>query len=230
MIILKVLNFELGFALCTLSFALLRQQMVEKDLRARGITNERVLSAFRRVPREEFVPEIFKKEAYADYPLAIGNDQTISQPYVVALMTQAVNPRLTDKVLEIGTGSGYQAAILSLLVKKVYTVERLESLADSAKDRLTRLGFSNIELKIGDGSNGWEERSPFDAILVTAAGPKIPKALKRQLVISGRLIIPVETGFGWQDLRLVIKKGEKNFVEESLGPVAFVPLIGKEGY
>lgn len=207
-------------------FGLLRQQMVNKDLRARGISNERVLAAFLQVPREEFVPEMFKKEAYADYPLPIGDGQTISQPFVAALMTEALGPKEDDRILEIGTGSGYQAAILSLLCKEVLTIERIEDLAKIAKERFQRLGLSNIKVKIGDGSLGWKEAAPFDGIIVTAAAAKVPPALKEQLKIGGRLIIPVNTklGFGQQDLLILTKKKNGSFSRENLGGVAFVPL------
>ena len=213
-------------------FGLLRQQMVDEDLRKRGITNERVLSAFLKVPREEFIPDELKEEAYADYPLPIGQGQTISQPFVVALMTEALEVKADDRILEVGTGSGYQAAILSLLCKEVFTIERIESLGKAVQEKFKRLGFFNIKVKNGDGSLGWKDRAQFDGIMVTAAAAKVPPALKEQLRIGGRLVIPVNTkaGLGHQDLLVLAKNKKNNFIKENLGVVAFVPLIGQKDH
>lgn len=210
-------------------FYLLRQHMVNEDLRARGIKDERVLSAFLKIPREEFVEDELKEEAYADYPLPIGDGQTISQPFVVALMTEALDVGVGDKILEVGTGSGYQAAIISLLCQEVLTIERIEGLAKVAKERFQRLSLPNITVKIGDGSLGWKEEAPFDGIIVTAAAASVPLSLKEQLAIGGRLVIPVNTksGLGQQDLLILTKKKNGSFSRENLGGVAFVPLITK---
>jgi len=215
-----------------MNFLEARQRMVTEDLRGRGITNERVLSAFLQVPREEFILDELKEEAYADYPLPIGDGQTISQPFVVALMTEALEVGVRDKVLEVGTGSGYQAAILSLLCQEVLTIERIKDLAKNAKERFQRLGLSNIRVKIGDGSLGWKDQPPFDGIIVTAAAASIPPVLKEQLKIGGRLVIPVNTnaGLGHQDLLVLTKNKKNNFIKENLGVVAFVPLIGQKDH
>jgi len=206
----------------------LRRKMVEEQIIARGIKDKKVISAFLKVPREEFVPEDLKKYAYIDSPLSIGEGQTISQPYIVALMTEALKLKGGEKVLEIGTGSGYQSAILAEIGCEVYSVERIESLAKKAENILRKLGY-NVKIKIGDGTLGWEEYSPYDRIIVTAAGPKIPDTLLFQLSENeGRLIMPVGDRF-FQDLILVIKRG-KEIEKISLGGCQFVPLIGKEGW
>jgi len=202
--------------------------MVEEQIIARGIKDKKVISAFLKVPREEFVPEDLKKYAYIDSPLSIGEGQTISQPYIVALMTEALKLKGYEKVLEIGTGSGYQAAILAEIGCEVYSVERIESLAKRAESLLKKLGY-NVKIKIGDGTLGWEEYSPYDRIIVTAAGPKIPETLLAQLSENeGRLIMPIGDRF-FQDLILVIKRG-KEIEKINLGGCQFVPLIGKEGW
>jgi len=206
----------------------LRRKMVEEQIIARGIKDKKVISAFLKVPREEFVPEDLKKYAYIDSPLSIGEGQTISQPYIVALMTEALKLKGGEKVLEIGTGSGYQSAILAEIGCEVYSVERIESLAKKAENILRKLGY-NVKIKIGDGTLGWEEYSPYDRIIVTAAGPKIPDTLLFQLSEKeGRLIMPVGDRF-FQDLLLVIKRG-KEIEKINLGGCQFVPLIGKEGW
>jgi protein-L-isoaspartate(D-aspartate) O-methyltransferase len=209
-------------------FTRMRQKMVETQIRARDIKNERVLRVMERVPRHEFVPSEAQILAYSDGPLPIGYGQTISQPYIVALMTELLKPEPLDKVLEIGTGSGYQAAVLAEIVKEVYTIEILEPLYLSAKDNLERLGYDNVHIRLGDGTKGWPEQAPFDKVIVTAAGLKIPDALIGQLKEGGLIVIPV----GEQDGQ-VLMVGEKKAGElktfESV-PVRFVPLIDeKEG-
>jgi len=206
----------------------LRKKMVEEQIIARGIKDKKVISAFLKVPREEFVPENLKEYAYQDSPLSIGEGQTISQPYIVALMTEALKLKGNEKVLEIGTGSGYQSAILAEIGCEVYSVERIEPLAKKAENVLKKLGY-NVKIKIGDGTLGWEEYSPYDRIIVTAAGYEIPNSLLYQLSENeGRLIMPVGDKF-FQDLILVIKKG-KDIKKVNLGGCQFVPLIGKEGW
>jgi len=206
----------------------LRERMVEEQIKARGVRDKRVIDAFLRVPRHEFVPPESKVEAYNDYPLSIGGGQTISQPYMVALMTELLRLKGDEKVLEIGTGSGYQTAILAELAGEVYTVERIETLLQRAKNVLDRLGLKNIFYKVGDGSEGWREYAPFDGIIVTAASPEVPAPLLEQLGEGGRLVIPVGEKYS-QNLVRVIKKGER-FKEENFGPCVFVPLIGEFGW
>ncbi|HID29204.1 MAG TPA: protein-L-isoaspartate(D-aspartate) O-methyltransferase [Desulfobacterales bacterium] len=205
-----------------------KKTMLKEHLKARGIDDKRVLAAFDAVPREEFVPERFCDLAYADRPLAIGNGQTISQPYTVAFMTQLLDPQPADIVLEVGTGSGYQAAILSQLVEKVYTIERFQKLADGARKVLKRLEYGNIEVRVGDGSEGWPEKAPFDGIIVTAAAPEIPQPLIEQLKVGGRLVIPVGSGL-FQDM-LTITKTETGLEKEIRPGFRFVPLVGKHGF
>ncbi|NOZ64107.1 MAG: protein-L-isoaspartate(D-aspartate) O-methyltransferase [Caldiserica bacterium] len=206
----------------------LRKRMVEEQIKRRGIRDKRVIDAFLKVPRHEFVPPESKVEAYNDYPLPIGGGQTISQPYMVALMTELLRLKGNEKVLEIGTGSGYQTAILAELAGEVYTVERIESLLQRAKEILDRLGFKNIFYRVGDGTEGWREYSPFDGIIVTAASPKVSAPLLEQLREGGRLVIPVGERYS-QDLVRITKKGER-FKEENFGPCVFVPLIGEFGW
>lgn len=194
----------------------------------RGISDERVREAFRKVPRHEFVSKSLSKEAYADHPLPIGESQTISQPYMVALMTECLRLKGGERVLEIGTGSGYQTAILAELAKEVYSVERLQALSIRAKENLDRLGYKNIKTKVGDGTLGWEDHAPYDSILVTAGAPEVPPALIKQLNENGRLAIPVGGTFS-QALTVIEKKKGKAFSEEICGCV-FVPLIGIEGW
>ncbi len=205
-----------------------REEMVERQLLRRGIADERVLAAFRRVPREAFVRPELAKYAYDDNPLPIGEGQTISQPYVVALMTEAARIGPGARVLDVGTGSGYAAAILAELAKEVVAIERHASLADHARDAIGRLGYENVEVMHGDGTLGVPERAPFDAILVAAGAPVVPRSLKEQLAEGGRLVIPVSAN-SHQDLVVITRRGE-GFEEENLGGVRFVPLLGEEGW
>jgi protein-L-isoaspartate(D-aspartate) O-methyltransferase len=207
-----------------------RVRMVELHLARRGIADPAVLDAFATVPREAFVPEGLAEFAYEDTPLAIGEGQTISQPYIVALTVQALGLRGRERVLEIGTGSGYAAAILSRIAEQVYTVERIASLADSARVRLARLGYSNVQVLCGDGSLGWKEHAPFDAIAVAAGGPKAPPALLAQLAIGGRLVMPIGPEGSPQVLVRITREAEKQYREEPLAEVCFVPLIGEHGF
>ncbi len=186
-----------------------------------------VLRVMGTVPRHEFVPERLKAEAHADRPLPIGSGQTISQPFIVAIMTDLLRVGKKDVVLEIGTGSGYQAAVLTHLVRRVYTIEIIPELAEGAADRLRRLGYANIETRIGDGYYGWEEAGPFDGIVVTAAATSIPPPLLRQLKPGGRVVIPVGAPFALQYLTLVELDAERRATTRQLLPVAFVPLTGK---
>lgn len=210
------------------TFAAMRQDMVEKQLKGRDIVDERVLSVMGNIERHTFVPQHLVNHAYDDNPLPIGYGQTISQPYIVALMTQNLNIDGDDKVLEIGTGSGYQAAVLSELVQEVYTIEIIEELASSARRRLSDLGYDNVYVKHGDGYYGWEEHAPFDAIIVTAAANHIPPPLLAQLKDGGRLVIPLSSTVWFQTLTLVTKKGGEVDTEFITG-VRFVPLTGKAG-
>ncbi|MGB9757557.1 MAG: protein-L-isoaspartate(D-aspartate) O-methyltransferase [Candidatus Bipolaricaulaceae bacterium] len=207
--------------------ARLRQELVE-ELRQKGITSPRVLAAIGKIPRHLFVLPEHLPWAYDDRPLPIGFGQTISQPYIVALSTEALALSPADKVLEVGTGSGYQTAVLAELAKEVFTVERIPELSWEAQERLRRLGYENVRFRVGDGTKGWPEEAPFPAILVTAAAPRVPKSLLEQLAEDGRLVIPVGGRFQ-QDLWLVRKRGGKP-VYEHLCPVSFVPLIGEEGW
>lgn len=208
-----------------LEYGDLREQMVERQIVARGITDEAVLAAMREVPRHQFVPESQRHAAYDDCPLPIGEGQTISQPYIVALMTQALNLAPGEKVLEIGTGSGYQAAVLAEIVDEVYTIEILEDLGRRARETLRRLGYSQVEVKIGDGYLGWEEHAPYDAIIVTCAPEHIPQPLVDQLAEGGRMVIPVGPQGYTQTLTLVEKKGGQVHQKEII-PVLFVPMTG----
>lgn len=209
-------------------FAIARKKMVDLQIANRGIKDPRVLEAMLRVPRHLFVPEHLKSQAYEDHPLPIEEKQTISQPYIVALMTEALRLRGTEKVLEIGTGSGYQTAILAELAKEVYTIERLPLLAEKAKKRLDALGYRNIFYRVGDGTLGWPEEAPFDGILVSAAAPSVPQPLIDQLAMGGRLIIPVGDRLT-QDLVLVERVPE-GIRKSFLGGVRFVDLVGKWGW
>ena len=199
--------------------------MVDVDLRGRDITDPKVLAAMLKVPRHEFVTEQHQGLAYADFPLPIGKDQTISQPYIVALMTQSALLKPGDRVLEIGTGSGYQAAVLAEMVQKVYTIEIIETLANDARKDLQRLGYANVKVKHGDGYQGWPEFAPFDAILLTAAAPEIPQPLIDQLKEGGRMILPLE-GMFFQNLIRVTKRKDGLQREEITG-VRFVPMTGE---
>jgi protein-L-isoaspartate(D-aspartate) O-methyltransferase len=209
-------------------YAKARNYMVENQLARRGIKEARLLAAMRRVPRHGFVPESLREQAYNDYPLPIGDEQTISQPYIVALMTEALELKETDRVLEIGTGSGYQAAILAELVAEVYTIDRLASLSAEAQKVLEALGYKNIHLKVGDGTLGWLEEAPFDAILVTAGAPQVPRPLTEQLALNGRLVIPVGDRFS-QTLTLV-RRTPEGLKHEYHGGCRFVRLIGEHGW
>jgi protein-L-isoaspartate(D-aspartate) O-methyltransferase len=202
--------------------------MVERQLAQRGITDQRVLEAMRQVPRHRFVPPDMWDMAYRDTPLPIGNGQTISQPYIVAYMTQMLHLSPEDRVLEVGTGSGYQVAILSRLAKEVFTIERVASLARHAEQILQDLGYHNVQLRIGDGGYGWPEAAPYDAIIVTAAAPEVPLPLIVQLADGGHLIAPVGPA-GYQDLVRLCRRGEQT-QRENLVPVAFVPLVGEHGW
>src|SRR5512137_2059533 len=208
-------------------YALARQRMVAEQLVAPGrdITNVQVLAVMGRVPRHEFVPERLRPDAYRDHPLPIGHGQTISQPYIVAFMTEQLEPKPTDRVLEIGTGSGYQAAVLSELVAQVYTIEIVNELAQRAAADLKRLGHTNVHVRAGDGYKGWTEAAPFDAIIVTCAPERVPQPLVTQLKDGGRMIIPV--GRIWnQELVLLRKRGGK-LEQQAVLPVSFVPMTGE---
>lgn len=211
-----------------LSFAEQREWMVRNQIEAWGIRTPRVLDAMGRVPRELFVPDEEQESAYYDGALPIGEGQTISQPYVVAHMTELLQLGGQEKVLEIGTGSGYQTAVLSLLAAEVYTVERIASLARRARETLAGFGARNVHFLVGDGSLGWPEHAPYDAILVTCAAPAVPQPLVQQLADGGRMIAPVGPR-GYQDLVLVRQRG-REVAQERLSPVAFVPLIGEHGW
>lgn len=208
--------------------AVLRESMIEEQLIPRGINCLRVLEAMRRVPRHLFVPDSSLEDAYGDCPLPIGERQTISQPFMVALMTQCLGLRGGEKVLEIGTGSGYQAAVLAELAKEVYSIDRYAALAKSAGTVLGKLAYTNINIKAGDGTEGWEEFAPYDAIIVTAGSPSIPQPLIDQLAQDGRLVVPVGGALS-QILTLVRKEGG-NIVQEEICGCVFVPLVGKYGW
>jgi protein-L-isoaspartate(D-aspartate) O-methyltransferase len=201
-----------------------REGMVATQIKARGIKDSRVLKAMLKVERHRFVPALLQDRAYGDHPLPIGEGQTISQPYIVALMSELLQLKGDEKVLEIGTGSGYQAAILGELAKEVYTIEIIETLARSAQDRLQALGYKNIQVKAGDGYLGWPEAAAFDAILVTAAPDHIPEPLFKQLKEGGRMILPVGT-YPYQELKKIIKKSGRPEISDVL-PVLFVPMTG----
>lgn len=202
-----------------------RKRMVDTQIIARGVKDSLVLNAMNKVPRHEFVPESHKKYSYIDDPLPIGSEQTISQPYIVALMTELLKvDNNTSRVLEIGTGSGYQAAVLAEIVKEVYTIEIIPELAERAEKDLKRLGYKNVFVKCGDGYRGWKEHSPFDAIIITAAPPKIPEPLIEQLQIGGRMVLPL--GDAYQELIVVIKTKDGYKTEENI-PVRFVPMTGE---
>lgn len=208
-------------------FFALRNQMVKNQIEARGITDEKILNAFRKVERHKFVLPQYIPHAYADSPLPIDEGQTISQPYIVAYMTDVLDLKRTDKVLEIGTGSGYQAAILAELCDSVFTIEIFETLANKAQNVFAELGYSNIFCKTGDGYQGWPEYAPFDAILVTCAPTKVPEPLQQQLAEGGRMIIPV----GSDPLQhlVMLKKKKGKIKQESVLPVRFVPMIDERG-
>jgi len=209
-------------------YRLARERMVETQIKARGIKDERVLKAMLKVPRHLFVDEALRDQAYGDFPLPIGEGQTISQPYIVALMTEALELKGIERVLEIGTGSGYQTAILAELALWVYTIERFQALLERAKKVLKELGYKNISFKLDDGTLGWKEAAPFDAIIVTAASPDIPPPLVEQLAEGGRMVIPVGDEFS-QTLIKGVKKGGKLHTK-ALEPVRFVKLVGAYGF
>lgn len=210
--------------------AALRHQMVQFQLAARGLTDQRVLDALATVPREAFVPEELAPYAYEDRPLPIQANQTISQPYIVALMAAALELQPEDRVLEIGTGSGYAAAVLAGMCAEVYTVERFGELADSARERLKSLGYDNVHVRQGDGTLGWPEHAPYDGIVVAAAAPEVPEPLKQQLAVGGRLVIPVGATLETQTLLRIRRIDEHHFEQDDLGGVRFVPLIGEAGW
>lgn len=208
-------------------YARQREQMVERQLAARGISDPRVLEAFREVRRHRFVPSHYREFSYTDQPLSIGYNQTISQPYIVAFMTEALQPEKDEKVLEVGTGSGYQAAILAELCGSVYSIEIIEELGESARQLLRELGYDNVHVKVGDGYQGWPEHAPFDAIIVTCSPVEVPRPLKEQLAEGGRMIIPIGKKFS-QELVLLRKTGGE-LHEESVLPVRFVPMVDEQG-
>jgi len=201
----------------------LRRLMVEEQIKARGIRDPLVIRAMEKVPREEFVPRSLRPEAYDDRPLPIGHGQTISQPYIVAYMTEKLRPRPGDKILEIGTGSGYQTAILAEIGCRVYTIEIIEELSLRAQKVLKKLGYKNIHFKVGDGYRGWPQEAPFDGIIITAAPPKIPGELKKQMKIGGKMVVPA--GDYFQYLYLVERTGAEAWREKKLIPVSFVPMV-----
>jgi len=205
-----------------------RSQMVEQQIRSRGITNPRVLGAMREIPRHLFIPPPYDRSAYEDAPLPIGNGQTISQPYIVALMTELLDPQPTDHILEIGAGSGYQAAILSMLVQHITTIERIPEVADLARKNLEKIGLKNISIIVGDGTRGYPDNAPYHGIMITAATPEIPTPLIDQLAIGGVLVAPVGDR-EIQELVTVTKK-ENGIVRLAHGGVRFVPLIGEYGW
>ena len=205
-----------------------REEMVKKQIEARGVTDPKVLAAIRKVPRHLFVSEALMDQAYGDYPLPIGEQQTISQPYIVAEMTQALRIGEEDRVLEIGTGSGYQAAILAEIAFRVYTIERIHSLYVNVRNLFDRLRYHNILTRYSDGTNGWVDESPFDAIIVTAGAPSIPDTLVSQLAPGGRLVIPVGNQHSQELIKLV--KDENGIQQASLGGCRFVKLVGEKGW
>ncbi len=210
-------------------FAAERAAMVAEQIVGRGITDTAVIRAMRIVPREHFVLPEYQEYAYSDGPLPIPAEQTISQPYVVALMISLLRLQPTDRVLEIGTGSGYAAAVLSRIVREVYTVERHAALVAYAQERLADLGYDNVFIRHGDGSLGWPEHAPYDGIIVAAGGPKVPQTLREQLAVNGRLVMPVGKRTS-QSLVLVEREGESKFRQKKLQGVRFVPLVGEEGH
>jgi protein-L-isoaspartate(D-aspartate) O-methyltransferase len=202
--------------------------MVEGQIAARGVRDEAVLRALQSVPRHEFVPASLANEAYSDNPLPIGYGQTISQPYIVGYMTQLLAPSPQSKVLEIGTGSGYQAAVLSKIAREVYSIEVIAALGKEAMERLARLGYSNVHVRIGDGYLGWPEEAPFDRIILTAAPPEIPELLVDQIAPGGRLIAPVGPSYGAQEIVVVEKDAGGNISRQTDIPVRFVPMVREQ--
>src|SRR5665213_2967701 len=213
-----------------ISFPSLRNDMVERNIAARGVRDELVLDAMREVPRELFLPENLREFAYEDSPLPIEGEQTISQPYIVAFMAAALMLKGGEKVLEVGAGSGYAAAVLSEIAASVYTVERLGPLAEKATALLAELGYQNVHVLHGDGTKGWPDHAPYDAIVVAAGGPQVPESLKEQLKIGGRLVIPVGADPRTQELVRVTRISKNEYRSEDIADVRFVPLIGEEGW
>jgi protein-L-isoaspartate(D-aspartate) O-methyltransferase len=207
-----------------------REAMVASHIEARGVRDPAVLAALRQVPREEFIAPGLRYRAYDDSPLPIEDGQTISQPYIVALMLEAAALGPADRVLEIGAGSGYASAAASLIAARVVAIERHAGLAASAAERLARLGFAKVEVHHADGSGGWPDAAPYDAILVAASGPRVPAALRDQLAVGGRLVMPVGSSSWHQRLVRVTRRGDDAFDEEDLGGVVFVPLVGEHGW
>lgn len=212
-----------------MDFAQARARMVETQIARRGVRDPAVLEAMRTVPREAFIAVEFEACAYEDRPLPIPEGQTISQPYIVAAMLEAAGLRSDARALEIGAGSGYAAAVLSRIAREVYAIERHDALMAAAAERFRALGYTNIELKTGDGSRGWPERAPFDAIIVSAGGPDVPQALKRQLRVGGVMVAPVGEAHD-QRLKRIARTGEDSYEEDVLGAVRFVKLIGEGGW
>ncbi len=212
-----------------MDYSIARRRMIAKHIIARGIKDETVIKAMELVPRHLFVEEALQAQAYSDYPLPIGEKQTISQPFIVAAMTAALQLQTSDRVLEIGTGSGYQAAVLAKLAAHVYSVERIAVLARRARRVLDSINYSNVSIQVSDGSCGWSEQAPFDAIIVTAGAPAVPPIYKEQLAIGGRLVIPVGDGTT-QVLKRIVRTAEQTFSEEDVLGCRFVPLIGKYGW
>jgi protein-L-isoaspartate(D-aspartate) O-methyltransferase len=204
-----------------------RERMVREQMEERGVRDARVLNAMRTTPRHRFVPESEAPRAYGDYPLPIGEGQTISQPYIVALMTELARPQPEDRALEVGTGSGYQAAVLSPLVKRVYTIELEPELGARAAKILRELGYPNVTTRIGDGYAGWPDEAPFDIVLVTAAPEEVPKPLLEQLAPGGRLVVPVGPSYATQELQVIEKDASGKLTTRSVSPVRFVPLRRK---
>jgi protein-L-isoaspartate(D-aspartate) O-methyltransferase len=216
----------------TRSFQPERDRMVERQIAGRGIRDERVLRAMREVPRERFVPADMAAFAHDDGPLPIGSGQTISQPFMVAWMVEAAGIGPGDRVLEVGAGSGYAAAVMGRIAASVHAIERHEALTQAARERLNSLACDNVHLRTGDGTLGWPEAAPFDAILVAAAGPEVPPPLMQQLRVGGRLLMPLDGGAagGHQQLLRLLRRGEDEFERELLGGVSFVPLVGRHGW
>ncbi|MEJ2700680.1 MAG: protein-L-isoaspartate(D-aspartate) O-methyltransferase [Desulfuromonadales bacterium] len=212
-----------------MDFSVARRMMVERQIKGRGVKDPIVLEAMLQVPRHLFVEEALQGQAYGDFPLPIGEKQTISQPFMVAFMTEALQLQGVEKVLEIGTGSGYQAAILSRIASRVFSVERIPELARRARRVLDSLGYNNVNIRLSDGTFGWEEEAPFDGIMVTAGAPSIPQKYKEQLAVGGRLVIPVGSK-GSQVLKRVTRRGKTDFGEEDLLDCRFVPLVGAYGW
>lgn len=210
-------------------YAISRKRMVQEQLVERGITDTTLIDIMGRVHRHDFVDDALKAQAYTDAPLSIGEGQTISQPYIVALMTQSLALKGNEKILEIGTGCGYQTTLLSYAAHKVYTIERIKSLGLEARNRFKQYGLTNVVLRIGDGSQGWQKAAPFDRILAACASPQVPEVLTRQLALGGKLVIPITVNKGVQHL-LRITRLENSFKTEDLGSCHFVKLVGKYGY